>query len=143
VAIAWATATDIVVAQTQVAAATGALTDGPRLHITAAGAQQVTIVHVEAGIALAGQFTGGTIDVSEIGGFVVTWTTSAGTFAARISDHTHALVPPGAMQIGGTTDAPQAFVDYADHGGSPRVRIAAHDTDAFVVFPNVCGAAAH
>lgn len=139
VALAWATAAEITIALARVDPATHVLTDGSRLHIAAMGVRDVRIVHVEAGVSLAGQFAGGTIDAAETGGFVVTWVTSAGTAAARISDHTHDLIAPGAILLGGPSDEPLAFVDYDDAGGNPRVRVAAHQADGIVVFPNVCG----
>lgn len=137
--LAWATSAEIVIARASLDPATHALTDGDRLRITSANARDVRVVHVEAGVSLAGQFAGGTIGATEVGGFVVTWTTSGGTFAARLSDHTGDLVAPGAVRLGDQADAPLAFVDYDDMGGSPRVRVAAHQGDAIVVYPSVCG----
>lgn len=139
VAFAYATSGEIVVAQATIAGATGTVADGARVHLAAAGTSDVRIVHVEAGVSVAGQFGSQTIAASEVGGFVITWTSVAGTFAARLSDHTHALVAPGVVRLGAPSDSPMAFVDYDTAMSHPRLRVAAHQADAAVVFTSVCG----
>jgi hypothetical protein len=136
-AIAWATASNVVIERASFDPHTNMLTEGMTVRLTASGATDVALVHVAAGIVDPGP------TMRPAGGFVVTWATASGTFAARLADLDGMPVAPGVVHLGDATDHPRAFVDVVPGTGSAaatsRARVIAHRGAEFVAFPFVCG----
>jgi hypothetical protein len=85
---------------------------------------------------------GGIGDGGTSGGFVVTWVTADGTYAARIADSTGMVVAPGAFRLGPVTTHPRAFLDRVPVSGAtplPVARVVGYQGDQFVAFPRLCG----
>jgi hypothetical protein len=131
-AVAFATATEVVVARPRFDAMTDTMTEGTAVRLAADRASEVTVVHLDGGIG-----DGGTS-----GGFVVTWVTADGTYAARIADSTGMVVAPGAFRLGPVTTHPRAFLDRVPVSGAtplPVARVVGYQGDQFVAFPRLCG----
>ena len=137
-ALAWATSTDVVLAHVTFDPATNMISEGASMHFPSAGARDVALVHLAAGLVEAAA-------PRPTGGLVLTWSTSDGTFAVRVLDDGDAIVSPGVVRLGATSDHPRAFLDTTPAVGTApptvRARVIAHVGDAFVAFPTVCGAA--
>lgn len=129
-AVAFATATEVVVARPTFDAMTDTTTEGMAVRIPADHATEVTVVHLDGGIG----------DNGASGGFVVTWVEADGTYAARIADATGMLVMPGATHLGPVTTHPRAFLDRSSVAGEmPVARVIGYQGDSFVAFPTLCG----
>ncbi len=137
VALAWATATEVVLARGSYDPSTGALIEGEHTTWPATGAGDVAVVHASGGLAVVGATLGGVVvEGARSGGLVLTWATPTGTFAARVADATGQQVGSSAVRIGDTSDTPRAFVDTGD--GAAQVRVIARQGGAFVAL-RACG----
>lgn len=138
VGFAWIEADAVAIAHARLDA--GARSWSPVGSITrfaAPGVRHVSIAYVEAGLRRTepGQPGGD--------GFVIVWSTSSGTYAAR-TDASGQVLQPGAVALGPASDHAHAFLETStdDSGRTIRtVRVLAHRGNAFVAFPAVCGAA--
>jgi hypothetical protein len=77
---------------------------------------------------------GGPVGTTDLGGFVLTWSSDTRTLAARIRDLDGEVAAPGVIDLGPASGSPRAFLDAED---APRV--VAHRDDRFVVHPSICG----
>lgn len=94
---------------------------GDPQRIAAAGARDLSVTYAPEGLR-----TG-----AERGGFVLAWSTSDGTFVARVPD---AAPTPLLSYVGEPSASPRAFIDDAE-----RVAVVAGQEDRLVVFPHACG----
>jgi len=135
--LAWATATEVVLAHATFDPATNMLTEGALMRFASRGATDVSVVHLSAGLVEA--------TARPLGGLVVTWSTSLGTFAVRVADDGDAVMMPGVVRLGDPSDHPRAFLDQIPAAGSTpattRARVIAHRGDSFIAFPAICGSA--
>lgn len=135
--VAYSTETELVLLQLREDPVAGVLTEVGRQRIPSAGVRDLSVTHFEEGLGVVR--TGSPITEDTRGGFVVTWSSPAGTFALRVGS-SGTVIAPGAVRLTSTASRmPRAFLDRV--GSDARVRIAAHQGDAFVSFPSVCGAA--
>lgn len=130
VLVAVSTGAEILLSVGTLSATTGMITETSMHHVPVVGSLDLRVVHVDAGIAAPL----GTAD--EPGGFVVTWSTRSGTFAARVTDADESLMP--AVRLGDASEAPMAYLDGAPDA-ERTLRVAAVLGDDVVAFPHVCG----
>jgi len=133
VVLAWAEASEVVVASATIAPSTGTPTAGSVQRFAASGASDLAIAHVASGLARVGAEIGGTA-VTEGGGFVVTFRTTDATHAVRLADHDGTAIEPAVITLGRTSRYPRAFA-----GADGRAHTLAHQAGSFVVFPSICG----
>lgn len=142
VAFAWEEADAIAVGLATFDPANGTFTEGRVERFDATAPDDLAITHVSEGMIREGaELDGAPVEDGLRGGFVATWrddpdpeAAGAETRAVRIADYDGSLVAPGAVVIGPSSVQPRAWVDATD-----RLRVLAHQGDAFQVIPAVCG----
>lgn len=91
------------------------------------GARELSIAHIETGVAAG----------SDRSGYVIVWSNASGTFATRFATD-GSPIDPNAIRLGGTSLHPRAFLERS--GDRPVVRVLAHADSGFVTFPGICEA---
>jgi hypothetical protein len=114
--------------------------------VSSGPAEAITITYAPSGIVLPGFSRNGmTADESSSGGWLVVWTTAAGTFATRFAELDRAVLEPSVISLGGGIARARASVAMVeDEMGVPRPvpRLVYHDANAeeFRAIP-ICGGA--
>jgi hypothetical protein len=135
IVVSWVEA-DAVVVQPATLSAGAPLPTGAPIRIAAAAARSLDVTHVSEGVATVGvDVDGTTVSAENAGGFVVSFATSAGSFALRLADVTMAPVV-GPVRLGPSATSLRAFV-----GASGVVHVVGASDRDLVVFPSACGTA--